>query len=90
MDILLQRRLIRGGTAAITLAHLSLVGASFLQPVFDASANYAPLGLAAADQSAAQVVNNDEYNYFVRADLLGAPAGSTVSIFGIRVECRRD
>ena len=89
MDVLLQRRLIRGGTAAMTLARISLVGSSFAQPVFDASGSYAPLGIATADQPGAQVVNNDEYNYFIRADLLGAPTGSRVSIFAVRVECRR-
>jgi hypothetical protein len=89
MDIMLQRRLIHGGTGAVTLAHVSLVGSSFQQAVFDAIANYAPLGIATADQPRAQVVDNNQYNYFVEADLLGAPGGSSVSIFGVRVECQR-
>jgi len=88
MNIMLQRLLIRGGTAAVTLANISLVGSSFQQAVFDASANYAPLGIATADQPGAQVVDNDQYNYFVEADLLGAPANSNVSIFAVRVECQ--
>jgi hypothetical protein len=41
-----------------------------------------------AERPPADIVNNDEYKYFVRADLGEIPSDAHVNIFAIRVGCR--
>ena len=91
MDVKLHRQSIRGGSGPPErLAKISLLGPDNLDGVLERNAPFTadPLGNPAPGAPPADIVNNDEFKYFVRADLLGAPAGSTVNIFAIKVDCR--
>jgi hypothetical protein len=90
MDVILQRQSVRGGTSIVPLARLSLLGSDNLQDVLERNAPFTAdmLGIPATGAPPADIVNNDEFKYFVRADLIGAPSGSSVKIFAIRVDCR--
>jgi hypothetical protein len=90
MDVKLQRQLIRGGPFAETLAKVSLVGPRNLQDVFERNAPFTndPVVNRGPNRPPANIVDNGEFKYFVRADLLRAPDGSFVNIFAIMVDCR--
>jgi hypothetical protein len=88
MDIMLQRQSVRGSSFSPTLATVSLVGASLAAPLIEQSGIFGAPTLSPAEQGAAQVVDNSEYKYFIRADMLGLPPGSSVFIYAVRVECR--
>lgn len=87
-DVALHRQSLRGGnTASTILAQASLLGPNASDP-FEVSAMFGPAGLTGALLTEAQLVNNDDYKYFFRAEMLLQTAGPNVFIYGVRVECR--
>jgi hypothetical protein len=89
MDVTLERQPLRGGnTTATILAQASLIGSANARNPFEVSAPFAPVGLTGGNFSEAQVVNNDDYKYFARAEMLLESTGPQVFLYGVRVECQ--
>jgi hypothetical protein len=89
MNVKLQRQ-ITDNSSTETLANLSVVGPVDLEGVIERNAPFTndPRVLPAPGRPPADIVNNDLYKYFVRADAGELPRGSVVNIFAIRVDCR--
>lgn len=90
IDVMLQRQSLRGSnTAAVTLASISLVGAANERDPFELSTNFAAAGLTGSDSLNAAIIDNDDYKYLVRAEVLLTTTTTAPSIFiyGLRIEC---
>lgn len=89
MNVKLQRQFIRGDASAQDLANLSVESLELNDRQFEENAPFSldpgvrpPAGAPPAD-----IVNNDEYKYFVRAHM-GDVGNAKLNIFAIRVDCR--